>query len=355
MNTILKISGLFFFLLIIVVILEISAHIIFPNFADDKKFLNLAYNRLLNSQVLIDPTSDNYSKKFGFQLSPNSEKIFTTEEFRYKSKTNSLGFRTKEIEEKRDDEYRLLLVGDSMFWGVGVEEEDTISAIMEKSGKTKLSVYNYSVSGYNTVQELIVAKEYIERVEPDQVILGFFIANDIIPNAVTYIDEDGNYRNSAEISEEIKEQLKDRFGIFYNSVIFRIVALSVYVPRLRYQIASSSEVIAKSYILIDQFDKLAKKNSIKFSIVIFYPRDSIQGGIVEKWSNSINTGKLIASFCHQNSIEVLDILDYMNTADDKKKYFFKHDGHPNREGNAVIGEAIFRDLVEPHIKLYTGN
>jgi hypothetical protein len=39
----------------------------------------------------------------------------------------------------------------------------------------------------------------------------------------------------------------------------------------------------------------------------------------------------------------------MNTPEHEKRYFFDIDGHPKKEGNAVIEKAIFDDLVHPHM------
>jgi lysophospholipase L1-like esterase len=336
-----------------ILISEIIARVIFPNFADDSIYLDRAFKRLLNSDVVFSPDSDNFSRKFGFILSPNSESTQTTKEFTYTARTNSIGFRTKEMQPKNGDEYRIMLLGDSMFWGVGVGESDMVSTIMEKLVKhnspKKLSVYNYSVNGYNSVQELIVAKVYLDSLKPDHIILGFFIGNDIIPNAIAFIDKEGNYSTSIEMESKIRMELRKSLGVSFNSVIFKIVALRVYIPKVRYQIAVSDDVIAKSYALLTELNSFAKNNEVRFSVAILYPRDSVQGGIVEAWSNSRKAGKLINLFCQQNSIEATNLLEYMNTLEHKNRYFFEDDGHPNKEGNFVIAKEIFNELVKPHM------
>lgn len=338
-----------FSVIIALLLIEISARVVYPDFSDDSIYLDHTFSRLLNSNVIFDPNSDNFSRKFGFRNAANSERTYTSNEYKFISKSNSIGFRTKEMQPKKDDEYRVLLVGDSILWGYGVDESDMISSVMEALGKSKLSVYNYSVSGYNTVQELIVAKTYLDVLEPDHMILGFFIANDIIPNAIAFIDEEGNYNTSAEMIRKIKSELRNSFGVFFRSTIFRVIAYRVYVPRVRYKIAIRDDVITKSYALLTELDSLAKKNDVLFSVVIIYPRDSVQGGMIEAWSNSREAGKLINSFCLTNSIEALNLIKYMDSAEHKNKYFFENDGHFNKEGSFVITKAIFNDLVKPHM------
>jgi hypothetical protein len=247
-----------------------------------------------------------------------------------------------------------MLIGDSMFWGVGVEEPDMVSSVMERLGHSSvsmphLSVYNYSVSGYNTVQELLVAKAHIDSVEPDHLVLGFFIGNDILPNAIASVDRNGNYSPSRETESRMRRQLRRRLGVLFHSLILREIALRAYVPRLRYQIASRDHVIGRSYALLAEFDQLARSKRVRFSVAILYPRDSVRGGLVEWWSNSREIGRMIGAFCHRHSIEALDLLKYMNTPEHKDKYFFQIEGHPNKEGNAVIAKAIFEDLIHPHM------
>jgi len=337
-----------------IIITEILARNFFRDFADDKAYMDRAFSRLLNSEIRFDPSSKNYSKEFGFVLSPNSEITQTTEEFTYTSKTNSAGFRTKEIQPKAEGEYRIMLLGDSMFWGIGVDETDRVSSIMEALGKNiptvKLSVYNFGVTGYNTTQELQVAKAYIGTVQPNHIILGFFIGNDILPNALTYIDQDGNYNTSAETEAKIKKELRESFGVLYNSTIFRMIALRTWVPKLRYEIAIRDDVIDKSYRLLRELNDLAITHHAKFSVVIFYPKDSVEGGMVGAWSNSRKPGELIDSYCQRHSIAALDLLKYMNTSEHKNKYFFVDDGHPNKAGNALVAKAIINDLVKPQIQ-----
>jgi hypothetical protein len=333
---------------IVVAIVEVSARALFPNYTDDEVFLNRAYSHLLNTSVRVKPKSNNYSRKFGFVLTAYSESTDTTEEFTYTSKTNSKGFRTREIQLADDDEYRVMLLGDSMFYGIGVQESGMVSSFLEEQGKPGLSVYSYAVTGYNTVQEMIVAETYAGALNPDHIIVGFFIANDILPNAIAFIDEDGNYSTSDEMELMIRRKLREGLGLLYHSTTLRIIAQRVYIPRLRYQIATDHNLISRSYALLGDLNHFARAHDARFSVVIMYPRDSVQGGLVQSWSSSREAGELIHAFCKKNSIEVLDLIDYMNTAADKDQYFFKYDGHPNEEGNALIAEAIYKDLIEPH-------
>jgi len=325
------------------------ARLVLPRFADDEAYLDRALDRLLNSAIRFDPNGENYSRKFGFTLTPNAHSTQKTSEYTYASKTNSLGFRSVEVGPRRGGEYRVMLLGDSFFWGVGVDESKTIAAALNRAGAPRLSVHNLSVVGYNTVQELIVARSYVDVVRPDHIVLGFFVGNDMVSNAMTFVDDNGNFAASDAMEAKVKRELRERMGVLFHSVIYRIVALDVHVPRIRYQIATSDEVIGKSYALLADLDALAKRAGARFSVVVLYPRDGVDGGMVEAWSGSRRAGALIAAFCRSHGIEVLDVLRYMNTPEQEERYFFRQDGHPNDEGNAIIAKAIFDEFLQQRI------
>ncbi|MFC1849055.1 SGNH/GDSL hydrolase family protein [candidate division CSSED10-310 bacterium] len=348
---------IFIMILIIISLLvpEILCRFTFPDFSDETAYIDeKAYPKIINSKVLVDKDSDSYSEKFGYRISPFADETITTDEFQYTVKTNSLGFRAEEIQPKENDEYRVLILGDSMFFGEGVNYEFTVSAQLERlvsqqTRSRKFKTYNFSVGGYNTIQELLVAKTYTDDLQPDHIILGFFIANDVIPNAVGKIDENGNYAFDMIMEQNIKKRLRESFSLFFNSVALRIMALAVFVPKIRYQLAAKTDIMNKSFELVTDLNQFAHNRNIHCSVVIIYPRDAVAGGIIQYWSQSRKVGQLMKNFCQQSNIDVLDLLDVMNGPEDKKKYFYKRDGHFTNAGHAVVAQAISDSFILKHL------
>jgi GDSL-like Lipase/Acylhydrolase family len=103
-------------------------------------------------------------------------------------KTGSQGLRDRDYPEvKGPNEYRILVLGDSLTFGWGVSVYRTYPKVLERtlndrqSGKgTLYQVINAGVGNYNTVQEVAYFKERGIRYGPDEVILGFYI-NDAEP------------------------------------------------------------------------------------------------------------------------------------------------------------------------------
>ncbi len=329
-------------------IAELAARFLFADLTNDETYLDLAYAQIINSTVVVGEGKGDLDPKFGFRPKPNYEFAVTTGEYSFSGKTNSLGFRTREIEPARDGEYRLMLVGDSMFWGIGVNDLATIPAVIEREGGKDVKAFNYSVTGYNTVQEYLVAENNLGQVRPNHLILGFFVGNDIVPNAVSNIDANGNYTVSTEEESKIRDDLRGRLGVLFYSTLYRKLSLNGYMPRVRYQIASHPDLINRSFEMIAKMKALAKANNARFSVVVLYPRDSVEGGVKEWWSNSRNVGALVVSYCRENSIDVLDTLPVMTGPERRSAYYFPNDGHYNEAGSEVVGIAIARELIRPN-------
>jgi lysophospholipase L1-like esterase len=97
---------------------------------------------------------------------------------------NSGGLRSPEIAAERlPGMRRLLVLGDSLTFGWGVEEPDTYSRVLERmldaSGRP-YEVINAGVGNYNTSQQVAWFAERGVRYQPDEVILAFYI-NDAEP------------------------------------------------------------------------------------------------------------------------------------------------------------------------------
>jgi lysophospholipase L1-like esterase len=92
---------------------------------------------------------------------------------------NANGLRGPEIEYARDpDRARVLLLGDSLVWGFGVADGQTLADELARAWQPT-EVVNLGVAGYGTGQELMLLKHEGLRYQPDLVLLVFTIANDV--------------------------------------------------------------------------------------------------------------------------------------------------------------------------------
>ncbi|RMG96097.1 MAG: hypothetical protein D6706_10800 [Chloroflexi bacterium] len=104
-------------------------------------------------------------------------------------KINSRGLRDEEIPyEKAEGEKRILLLGDSMTAGMQVPLADTFGEQLEDylnqwDNENQWTVVNGAVNGFGTDNELIFYREEGIKYQPDIVLVGVYLANDIYNNS----------------------------------------------------------------------------------------------------------------------------------------------------------------------------
>jgi lysophospholipase L1-like esterase len=120
-----------------------------------------------------------------FELVPHFESDSAEPMVAFLGRGNSMGFRDREHSiEKAPGTYRILVLGDSITQGFGIEAtEDVFTSVLEaelRAEGVNAEVLNFGVSGYNTEQEVETLREKGLRYDPDLVVLAF-CANDTAP------------------------------------------------------------------------------------------------------------------------------------------------------------------------------
>jgi hypothetical protein len=91
---------------------------------------------------------------------------------------NSLGLRYPELGQKRSDEFRVLVLGDSITLGDFLPEDETFTRQLEKltAGRSKrIRFINAGIPGAGTMEELYLYEEVRDRVQPDLVLVEMYL------------------------------------------------------------------------------------------------------------------------------------------------------------------------------------
>ena len=95
-------------------------------------------------------------------------------------RTNSLGIRGPEIPPKSADEFRILVLGDSITFADYVEEDETYPAYLEQRlrashSRQSIRVINAGGPNIGTIEEAELLAELAPAVHPDLVLVGFYL------------------------------------------------------------------------------------------------------------------------------------------------------------------------------------
>jgi lysophospholipase L1-like esterase len=101
---------------------------------------------------------------------------------------NALGFRGREVAvPKPAGTWRLLVLGDSFAFGKGVADGEPFPEVLESRLRERLpgqalDVVDGGMNGYGTDQQAALLRRVGRRLEPDAVVLAFFVGNDFGDN-----------------------------------------------------------------------------------------------------------------------------------------------------------------------------
>lgn len=241
---------------------------------------------------------------------------------------NEFGLRDEPIGAKPENEYRILVLGDSVTFGWGTEKQSTFCAQVQKilNGTIGRSVrvINAGVGGYNTVQEFVFFRNTGVKFEPDLVILVYTAENDTEP--------------FAERRSDIFKRIED--SVLWHSWFYRLASHALYYGWLgeigHDEIAvQSSTGWQESIKTIEQLRNLSEER--KIPILLFYFR----------WSETHLNRNLLANIRKVVGAErVIDMGEWFAGQPLSEFVNSKIDSHPNSRAHKYIAEKMAPYLVQ---------
>ncbi len=327
------------------------------------------------------PYSYQLDPELGYKLLPYVKYEVQQPESSVIVETNKYGFRDKDysMNEIDNTDFLILGLGDSFTFGAYVEENETFLNILEEElNKQNVNsiVVNAGLGGYGIIQEHRVAKKYVPIFKPDIVVLNYFIGNDI--------RDDHNFNKSDEwfLVDGYLVASESRRNIFYkinknlnhlyiykyikrilsgNPIAYKIVGLIRKNKRLTIDYdqftkeysPEMNEDWLRTRNELEQLNNYLKSKNIIFVIVIIPSQPQINEDVQKLVALSSNmelddfdfrkVNKLLEEFCNENDIILIDTTSFME--EDPVRYYFKLDGHWNREGHKLAGKIIFNQII----------
>jgi hypothetical protein len=247
-------------------------------------------------------------------------------------KINSYGFRDYEYSQnKSNDTFRIVVLGDSITFGHGIELNETYSKVLERllnkrNDGWRYEVLNFGVPGYNAIEKVEVLNSKAIKFHPDLIIFQY-LGDDIINRTEffqiekekiqEYVQKTG--RNASEFTEMEKREVHEN-------------AYSDYLKILEEKRFDETwKIVEKS------FEKLFSITQNKTFLLSF--DDQLQLSRLDNISQTYDW-------------PIIYVNDFLKNYPQEKLIIHPKDNHPNAFAHMLIAEEIYKKLVSGNLIPY---
>ncbi len=308
----------------------------------------------------------------GWRLRPNAAGRFAKRDFDCAVSINSAGFRDREFPVRKPaGARRIAILGDSMTWGFGVDNDSCFAKVLERSlaGRPGWEVLNFGTIGYGTDQEFLLLREVAAAYEPDVVVVAYN-PNDLLNNMtaaehgyakpyfrptpeglvlsgvpVPRLERSGGPWKMGPVGRWLLDhsELYAFLRVRLDFLFVRFGALSVLGRAGGYAaVLSGTEGTSVTLALMDSVFATARAHGAQPVLLLTSSPGIVTGAV----PGDLFQRKL-GPHAGQRDVPVLDMLPVLKGAGAPAgRLFWPHDGHWTPEGHRIAGEALARFLEE---------
>jgi hypothetical protein len=300
----------------------------------------------------------------GFANKPSVRVEYGKPEYRIMLGHNALGFRGREVSRsKAPEKVRIFALGDSMTYGLGVEDDETYSAILEKLDP-RLEVINAGVAGYSPAEELLLLRERGLDLAPD-IVTVMFIWNDLrdaYKESYTRVRlEEGALRfdppKDGSLEHPILKPKRIRHPLLSRSYLYRFVSDRLKGLRYRLRPAQIQPLLPPEEIepawelvlaLFREIATLANEDGARFLLIVAPDQVQVEPDVLVLGVDPTVFGmqKRIRTFGAAEGIAVLDLEPGFRDAYDRDgvRLHYRYDRHWTPAGHRAAAKLILEEL-----------
>ena len=264
------------------------------------------------------------------------------------SKTDSNGFRIPLENFSYDDNKKsILILGDSVSFGVGMNEKDTFVGLMRK--KSKENLLNSSISGHNLKSHSYLLKKYHEKFrEKINNVVIILCLNDII--SFQGVVKKNNEKKNNFINKNIKNNIAIKINVFFRekSALFVFFKGSLTNPVKRhfrlmnsfYEDNSKLDALAEN---LSYIQKYATSNNLNIKFVLLPYAYQIQKKCV---SDLMRPQKNIKKIFNKLNLKIYDYTENFCKYSGDEKLFLPFDPvHLSKYGHIYVLKLLKSDKI----------
>jgi lysophospholipase L1-like esterase len=296
-----------------------------------------------------------YSEVYGWEPRPSFRMV---DEGRVTT-INARGYRGPELPTKRSDRFRVVILGDSIAFGLEAGDDETFARVLE--AHAGVEVANLSVQGYDPGQELIKLEREGLPLKPDVVVLALCLNNDFADVALPVFLYDGLHPKPffrieegrlVEHSEHLRLSLRQKTALFLreHSRLYGLVEarraedatrpeIEHWTRRMKRVLEDRAGVIDLTARLVGRMAEDCRQAGVGFVVLAFPDKDTFHGD--KSWVDG-----LTASLSERN----VPLVDMAERFQARKLLFSEiaadNIGHLNARGHQAAADILQEVLAE---------
>jgi len=284
----------------------------------------------------------------GWQMAPGRSHYT----YQHPVRVNSLGLRGREVEPKRPGEFRVLALGDSLTYGQGVGDDETLPATLEaelarRDPGTSWSVVNAGHRAYDTPQELALLGELGEAIQPDLVLLCWYW-NDLHERDIAATYE--RLKDRGEVAFDTGNRVEGWDRVCWQSK--QLVRHSALIMLLHDLLQSPGGPLDPDYVdrgfqrlghYLEQLGTRSRALGARPVLVVFPDSNLLRG---REDTRPLNERAL--ALARERGIPALELLPALVPLTEELGHppILPFDGHYDARANRAMGEYLARRLAE---------
>jgi lysophospholipase L1-like esterase len=325
--------------------------------------------RLLSPQIfpIHPPGMYEVDSDVGYVLTPGFKGSVRRAEFDSPVTIGEAGLRGADPRHRRPDTFRILVLGDSLAWGFGVEDDETFAARLEallsrRYPDLDIQVLNGAVPGYGTADELAYLRSRGVELGPDLVVVQFLSVNDLLENKMP-ASEWATVRDGMLAAVQTREMEREaltllplweriRVSLKQHSHLARLVSDVVGYLGTRAGLLGgidarwgedfSAEDARRGRDLLVELASTARERGA--AVLFLYTTSQAQ--VVAESYHPPRSAAVVEAAAVEAGVPWLDASAALQSRDDRLELYYPKDGHWTAQGHTAIAEILASRIVE---------
>lgn len=230
-------------------------------------------------------------------------------------------------------EIRVLVLGDSFVWGVGVDPQQSMPRLLERELGERYLVFNLAAPGWGIDQMYLAYLRYVDQLNPQRVILAF-IDDDVDRVLEAWRPWEGLAKPCLVVR---RGRLVPRHSSSWwersaNKVLWR----SVLLGNLLRQLFLYTDAVPVVRAVFAAMASEAVAHGRKLTIVRIPLRDGRA-----KRPHHLAVDRFVGS----EGVRTVEAIDWMAATESWKERLYLEDGHLSPEGNRLLAQALAHEVL----------